>query len=64
LTSITRDQAKALAEAHGARTSSSVSNKVTDVVLGEGAGSKGEKAKKLELNIIDEAAFLALVGKA
>ena len=62
--SITRDQAKAMAEAKGARTSSSVSTKVTDVVLGEGAGSKAEKAKKLNLNIIDEGAFLALVGKA
>ncbi len=64
LTAMTRDQAKALAEAHGAKTSASVSNRVTDVVLGEGAGSKAEKAKKLGLNTMDEAEFLALVGKA
>ncbi len=64
LASISRDEAKAMAEAKGARTSSSVSSKVTDVVLGEGAGSKAEKAKQLKLNIIDEDTFLALVGKA
>jgi DNA ligase (NAD+) len=63
LSSVTRDQAKALAEAQGANTSSSISKKVTDVVLGEAAGSKAEKAKKLELNMMDEAEFLALVGK-
>ncbi|MEE9125711.1 MAG: BRCT domain-containing protein, partial [Planctomycetota bacterium] len=64
LTAMSRDQAKALAEAQGAKTTSSVSKNVTYVVLGEGAGSKAEKAKKLELNTIDEAEFLALVGKA
>ncbi|MHC4515407.1 MAG: BRCT domain-containing protein [Planctomycetota bacterium] len=64
LSSVTRDQAKALAEAQGANTSSSISKKVTDVVLGEAAGTKAEKAKKLGLNMMDEAEFLALVGKA
>jgi NAD-dependent DNA ligase len=36
---------------------------VTDVVLGEKAGSKAEKAKKLELNTLDEAGLLKLIGR-
>ncbi len=63
LNSIGRDEARKLVEALGAKTSSSVTKKVTDVVLGEKAGSKAEKAKKLELNTLDEAALLELIGR-
>lgn len=59
-----RDEARELVEARGAKTSASVTKKVTDVVAGPGAGSKLEKARKLGCNILDEAAFLALVGRA
>ncbi|MCB9869064.1 MAG: NAD-dependent DNA ligase LigA [Planctomycetes bacterium] len=64
LASLSRDDAQRLVEERGAKTSKSITKKVTDVVLGENAGSKAEKAKKLELRTLDEAAFLALIGRA
>ena len=64
LNTIGRDDARQLAEELGAKTSASVTKKVTDVVLGEKAGTKAAKAKKLELNTMDEAGFLALVGRS
>jgi DNA ligase (NAD+) len=61
LTSMTRDDAKARVEALGARTSSSIGKRVTDVVAGEDAGTKLDKARKLQLRILDEAGFNALL---
>ena len=63
LSSMSRDDAQQLVEALGAKSSKSITKKVTDVVLGENAGSKAEKAKKLELTTHDEAAFLQLIGR-
>ena len=40
----------------------SVSKRTSLVIAGEKAGSKLEKAKKLGIEIIDEAAFEALCG--
>ena len=60
LSTMSRDDAKAKVEALGARTAGSVGKKVTDVVAGEDAGSKLEKARALGLNILDEAAFAAM----
>jgi DNA ligase (NAD+) len=60
---MSRDEAKALAQAHGARTSESVSKTVTLVVAGPGAGSKLEKATKLGIKVVDEGAFLKLIGR-
>ncbi|MEZ6037992.1 MAG: NAD-dependent DNA ligase LigA [Planctomycetota bacterium] len=61
MSSMSRDDAKAKVEALGAKAASGISKKVTDVVAGEDAGSKLEKAEKLGLRILDEAAFLALL---
>lgn len=61
--SMTRDEAKALAQAHGAKTSDSVSKSVTLIVAGPGAGSKLEKAGKLGIKVVDEGAFLKLIGR-
>ena len=61
LLTMSRDEAKERVEALGARTAGSISKNVTDVVAGEGAGSKLDKAHKLGLRILDEAAFAALL---
>lgn len=61
LESMSRDEAKAKVEALGARTAGSVGKKVTDVVSGDSAGSKLDKARALGLRILDEAAFVALL---
>ena len=63
LSALGRDEARRIVEDMGAKTSSSVTKKVTDVVLGEKAGSKAEKAKKLGLATLDEAGFLELIGR-
>ncbi|MCU0866019.1 MAG: helix-hairpin-helix domain-containing protein, partial [Planctomycetes bacterium] len=62
LSSMSRDDAKAKVEALGARTAGSIGKKVTDVVAGEDAGSKLDKARTLGIPIHDEAAFTALLA--
>jgi DNA ligase (NAD+) len=61
---MTRDQAKELAEAHGAKVSGSVSKKTSLLVAGPGAGSKLAEAEKHGVRVVDEAAFLGMVGTA
>ena len=63
LDAMSRDEARALVEARGATTSSSVTKKVTDVVAGAKAGSKLDKARKLGLAVLTEDDFLELVGR-
>ncbi|HLY08552.1 MAG TPA: NAD-dependent DNA ligase LigA [Planctomycetota bacterium] len=63
LDQLTRDEAKALAVAHGGKTAESISKTVTLVVAGPGAGSKLDKATKLGIKIVDEGAFLKLIGR-
>jgi DNA ligase (NAD+) len=63
MAALARPEAERLVAALGGRASSSVSKKTTYVVAGEEAGSKLEKARKLGLTILDEAAFLSLVRK-
>jgi DNA ligase (NAD+) len=63
LDQMTRDEAKALTLAHGGKTADTVSKSVTLVVAGPGAGSKLEKATKLGITVIDEAAFLKRIGR-
>jgi DNA ligase (NAD+) len=57
-----REQAKAALEALGAKVTDSVSKKTAGLVLGEGPGSKLEKAQRLGVPLLDEAAFEKLVG--
>jgi len=64
LESMGRPEAQKRAEAAGARTASSISKRVTLVVAGPGAGSKLDEARKLKIEVIDEAAFLKRIGGA
>jgi formylglycine-generating enzyme required for sulfatase activity len=57
LMGMSRAEAEAKVVALGAKTADSITKKVTDVFVGEGAGSKREKAEKLGLRVLDQAAF-------
>ncbi|MFZ1605682.1 MAG: BRCT domain-containing protein, partial [Rhodoferax sp.] len=58
---LSRDQAKDLLEAAGAKVAGSVSKKTDYVVAGTDAGSKLDKAQSLGLAILDEAGMLVLL---
>jgi len=61
LESMTRPAAKARLQALGARVAGSVSGKTSRVVAGKRAGSKRAKAERLEVPVIGEAEFSALL---
>jgi DNA ligase (NAD+) len=63
LNKLKRDAAEAMAEAKGGKILSGVSSKLNYLVVGDDAGSKLEKAKKIvTVNIITEDEFINLVG--
>ncbi len=57
-----RDEAQAKIRAAGGQVASSVSKKTTWVVVGRDPGSKAVQAKKLGVEIIDEAEFAKRIG--
>ncbi len=63
LTRLTREDAEAEVKQRGGKAASSVSKQTSYVVAGEKAGSKLEKAQKLGVTVIDEDAFLELIGR-
>ena len=64
LETLSRDEAKAQAEALGAHVAGSVSKKTDLVVAGPGAGSKAKKAADLGIRVVDEAGWQAIVAAA
>ena len=62
LEKMTRAEAKARAEALGAKVAGSVSAKTDLVIAGPGAGSKAKDAERLGVALIDEDAWIALAG--
>lgn len=64
LPTLKRSDAEAMAEKNGGQILSGVSTKLNYLVVGEDAGSKLEKAKKINtVKIISEAEFLKILGK-
>ncbi|NBZ87517.1 NAD-dependent DNA ligase LigA [Stagnihabitans tardus] len=62
LEKMTRAEAKARAEALGAKVAGSVSAKTDLLIAGPGAGSKAKEAEKHGVKIIDEDTWIALAG--
>ncbi|MBW6524837.1 NAD-dependent DNA ligase LigA [Sphingomonas sp. RHCKR47] len=62
LETMSRDEAKAQAEKLGARVAGTVSAKTDLLVAGPGAGSKAKKAADLNIRVIDEAGWQAIVA--
>ena len=62
LQTLSRDDAKKILEEYGGITVSSVSKNTNLVIVGENPGSKYDKAKELNIEIIDEDKFLELAN--
>jgi DNA ligase (NAD+) len=64
LSAMTREQAEAALKRLGAKVAGSVSKKTTGVIVGAEAGTKADKARQLDVPLLDEAAFLELIGSS
>jgi DNA ligase (NAD+) len=62
LPNLGREELKEMLEAAGAKVAGSVSKKTHYLVAGSDAGSKLDKARELEITILDEAGVLALLN--
>ncbi len=63
LSRFTRDEIIEFIKQHGGKVAGSVSKKTDYLVAGEEAGTKLEKAQKLEIPVISEEQFLKLIGR-
>jgi len=64
LEALSREEAKARIEAEGGKVTNSLSQKTSYLVVGESPGSKLDKATKLGVATLDEAAFLRLLAES
>ena len=63
LATMSRDEAKVRVKERGGKVASQISRKVTHVVVGDKPGSKLPKARELELAILTEKDFIALLAE-
>ncbi|MEP1897551.1 MAG: NAD-dependent DNA ligase LigA [Alloalcanivorax venustensis] len=63
LARLTRSEAKEHLEALGAKVAGTVSGKTARVVAGESAGSKLDKARSLDVDVIDEEEFIGFLAE-
>jgi len=61
LEGFSRTEAKEAIESRGGKATSSVSGRTTAVVVGESPGSKADKARDLDVPVLDEAGFARLL---
>ncbi len=62
LSRFTRDDARQMIEQRGGRVTSSVTKKTGFLVVGEDPGSKLDRARELNVQVLDEQGFLDLLG--
>jgi len=59
---MSRDEAKKRIQSLGGKVSGSVSKKTDYVIVGEEPGSKADKARELNVEMIDEKKFVKMIG--
>lgn len=63
LAKLSREEAEAEVKKRGGKAASSVSKQTTYVVAGDKAGSKLEKARALDVTVLEEGEFLKMIGR-